>query len=238
MPFISARNVLLLAITWIEFAIAESSRSDESSGEALVMFAFFGIATGALVTYALDRLKLNLPYTVVLLLVGFAVGILHTHAEEFRWGDYGKGLRSWQSIDPELIFYSFLPILIFGDAQSLNWHHVKASLSQSALLAGPGVLLVAFGTGMFMYFAMPLGWTWHLCMLFGAVLSATDPVAVVALLNDAGAPTSLTILIIGESLLNDGTAIVLFKLYFNMMEGKAYPSGDVLLYFLRMILGS
>ena len=210
---------------------------DEARGETLVIFAFFGMALGAVVTFVLNRLQLNLPYTVVLLVLGLAVGEWFTHEQE-KWADYGEAIRLWQGIDPELIFYSFLPVLIFGDAQSLNWHHVKASVVQSLLLAGPGVLIGAFFTGIFMYFAMPLDWSWYLCMVFGAVLSATDPVAVVSLLHDAGAPSSLTILIIGESLLNDGTAIVLFKLYFSMMEGDTYSAGDVVVYFLQMVLGS
>ena len=91
---------------------------------------------------------------------------------------------------------------------------------------------------LFLYFAMPLHWTWYLCMLFGSILSATDPVAVVALLKDAGASPKLTILIIGESLLNDGTAMVLFTLYFELMKGHDFSGGEVMLFFLEECLGA
>lgn len=228
----SVASLVLIA----QFSAVEAGGNPEAKGETLVIFAFFGIALGAFVTFALNRLSINLPYTVVLLLLGVVAGEMVTQWD--GWGEYGNAMESWQQIHPELIFYTFLPVLIFGDSQSLNWHHVKSSLTQSLLLAGPGVLLGAFATGLFMYFALPLGWSWFLSMLFGAVLSATDPVAVVSLLNDAGASSSLTILIVGESLLNDGTAIVLFKLYFSMMEGKTFTAGEVIVYFIQMVLGS
>ncbi|CAE7647769.1 NHX8, partial [Symbiodinium microadriaticum] len=117
-------------------------------------------------------------------------------------------------------------------------YHVKGVFTQAMLLAGPGVLFGAFAMALFLYFVMPLGWSWYLCMLFGSILSATDPVAVVALLKDAGASPKLTILIIGESLMNDGTAMVLFTLYFNMMEGDKYDAGEVILFFIEECLGA
>jgi hypothetical protein len=76
------------------------------------------------------------------------------------------------------------------------------------LLAGPGVVIGAVLMGVFAKFLLPYNWSWNLAMVFGSILSATDPVAVVALLKSAGASPKLTILIVGESLLNDGTAMV------------------------------
>jgi NhaP-type Na+/H+ or K+/H+ antiporter len=114
---------------------------------------------------------------------------------------------------------------------------VKGVFVQALLLAGPGVGIGAVLTGCFVK-AMPLGWSWNFAMAFGSILSATDPVAVVALLKNAGASPKLTILIIGESLMNDGTAMVLFGLFFNMMKGEEYTGGDVVLYFLKMALGA
>jgi len=76
-------------------------------------------------------------------------------------------------------------------------------------LAIPGLLISTAAVGFLMYFflALPLG----VSLLFGALISATDPVAVIALFKELGAPKRLTILVEGESLLNDGTALVLFR---------------------------
>lgn len=103
-------------------------------------------------------------------------------------------------------------------------------------MAGPGVLLGAYSYALFVYFCMPFGWSWYLCMIIGSILSATDPVAVVALLKDAGASPQLTIMIIGESLMNDGTAMVLFTLYYDMMKGDELSPGEIILFFLEEVL--
>ena len=91
----------------------------------------------------------------------------------------------------------------------LNWYHVKGGIIQATILAGPGVLFGAVMMSVITKYLLPYNWNWNLAMTFGLILSATDPVAVVALLKSACASPKLTILIVGESLLNDGTAMVL-----------------------------
>ncbi|CAE7488587.1 NHX7, partial [Symbiodinium microadriaticum] len=87
-------------------------------------------------------------------------------------------------------------------------------------------------------YVFPFSWSWTFCMVFGAVTSATDPVAVVSILKDSGASPNLTMIIIGESLLNDGTAMVLFGLFFGMLKGTTYSGGEVAIYFFKMVIGS
>ena len=128
---------------------------------------------------------------------------------------------------------------MFFSSSSRCRHFVKAVFPQALLMAGPGVLIGAYLMGSFIYYCIPsMHWNWNLCMLFGSILSATDPVAVVALLKDAGASPKLTILIIGESLMNDGTAMVLFTLYLNIMKGDDYSFGEIILFFMEETLGA
>merc|ERR1719426_221463 len=102
---------------------------------------------------------------------------------------------------------------------------------QCLYLAGPGVLFGAFGTcGFLMVY---LGWRFELSLCAGAILCATDPVAVVALLKNLGASPVLTVQIQGESLLNDGTAIVLFLISYNMMSGQEYDALDIVTFLLE-----
>lgn len=68
-------------------------------------------------------------------------------------------------------------------------------------------------------------------------MSATDPVAVVSILKSAGASPKLTTLIIGESLMNDGTAMIFFSLFFGMVEGHNYSAGQIAAYMFQMTLG-
>ena len=87
---------------------------------------------------------------------------------------------------------------------------VRRLLPSSLLLAGPGVLLGAGITAVLVKYTFPHDWTWGQCLLFGAMFSATDPVAVVAVLREAGLSKRLRTLVDLEALLNDGTAYVLF----------------------------
>lgn len=208
----------------------------DPSHEQLLIFVFCGMTLGAIITHFLSRYKTGLPYTVVVFLVGGIISLIID--SDANLAHFENSLKSWKKIDPELLLYLFLPALLFGEAMSLKWYNVKAVFSQALLLAGPGVLFGAYTMALFLYLCMPLNWSWYMCMLFGSILSATDPVAVVALLKDAGADPKLTILIIGESLMNDGTAMVLFTLYFKMMEGHKYDGGDIILFFLKECVGA
>jgi NhaP-type Na+/H+ or K+/H+ antiporter len=78
---------------------------------------------------------------------------------------------------------------------------------------------------------------WSACVLFGAVISATDPVAVVGLLKQLGAPKSIGTLIEGESLLNDGTAVVIFFVAIEFVQGGSLTIGEIIAKFCRLSFG-
>ena len=147
-----------------------------------------------------------------------------------------SGAISWGgNLDGHLILYVFLPILIFEAGFALDVHTFKKSFLNAFYLAGPGIVTATVMTGLaFMGLIAAFGGSggvledWNVdsgafivlaSMLFGAVVSATDPVAVVALLKELGASKKLGTLIEGESLLNDGTAIVAFVLLIGVVTG-------------------
>merc|ERR550537_812212 len=116
----------------------------------------------------------------------------------------------------------------------MNVSLVRRCFWQCFTLACPGVLIGAGLTGCAAKFLLPYGWDWSISMVFGAILSATDPVAVVALFNSLGVPPRLTMLISGESLFNDGTAIVLFQLAMKVVMGASPSISDVITFFFWM----
>merc|ERR1719443_2717063 len=85
---------------------------------------------------------------------------------------------------------------------------------------------------------LPYGWDWPISLVFGSILSATDPVAVVALFNKLGVSPRLTMLISGESLLNDGTAMVVFSLMLKVTLGATIDVASVTSFFLNMTISS
>eukprot|EP01041_Mallomonas_annulata_P003036 gene3036-5952_t len=196
---------------------------------------FVGVLLGSVITFILSRLAPNIPYTVVVFLVGIVLAIGATFSDLDVLGD---SLYLWDSIEPEVLLFVFLPALLFGDAMTVNIHHVKRTFSSALLLAGPGSLAGTFLLGAFCKVCLPYNWSWKLCWTFGAILCATDPVAVVAVLKQAGASPRLTILVVQEALYNDGAALVLFNLFFDKLlyESKLnYDIPSAILYFIRVL---
>ncbi|CAI5938932.1 unnamed protein product [Closterium sp. NIES-64] len=185
--------------------------------EVALVFIGVSLALGALCRQVLSNTRI--PYTVALLLVGVGLGALGAN------------------IDPELVLYVFLPALLFESAFSFEFHQVKRCLVQMFLLAVPGVAISTGFLGVISRYVLPYGWNWSTAMLLGGLLSATDPVAVVALLRDLGASKKLSTIIDGEALMNDGTAIVVFQLFLRLTLGYSYGIGDVIGFLFKVTLG-
>ncbi len=147
----------------------------------------------SLVAVAVRRWRL--PYTVALVGAGLAVSL-------------------WQpvqiSVVPELILTLFVPPLVFEAAFHLDLQEVRRNLPVLLLLAVPGVVLTTLVVGGLLAVATPLGLP--LAFVFGSLVAATDPVAVLAIFRRLGVPKRLSVLLEGESLFNDGTAIAVFGL--------------------------
>jgi CPA1 family monovalent cation:H+ antiporter len=137
--------------------------------------------------------RLRIPYTVALVVVGLL--ITFQNKIEFE-------------LTPELILALFVPPLLFEAAFHIEFRWLRENLLPILALAIPGVLLSTFLVGGLV--AWGVGIPLSSALVFGALISATDPVAVVALFRSLGAPKRLTTIVEGESLFNDGTAIVLF----------------------------
>ncbi|MCO5555571.1 hypothetical protein L7F22_009116 [Adiantum nelumboides] len=155
-------------------------------------------------------------------------GTLHT---------LGQSIQLWSNISPSLILFVFLPALLFESSFAMEIHQIKRCLVQMVLLAGPGVVISTFCTGTLIHYIFPYHWSWSISFLLGGLLSATDPVAVVALLKELGASKKLKTLIEGESLINDGTAIVIFRLFLELVLGESFNAGTVVVYLSRVALG-
>lgn len=184
---------------------------------APLVFVIVSLVAGAILKYGLKRTVL--PYTVGLFAFGLIIGLLD------RAGVYADGSVFKASIDfagninPDLILYLFLPILIFDAAYELDAHIFRKTLFNATLLSAPGMVVAMFLTGLLMMgvslFAPAYAqWNWTHALMFGALISATDPVAVVALLKELGVSKRFSTLVDAESMLNDGTGIVLFMLFF------------------------
>jgi len=210
-------------------------------GYMALFFLFGGFALGCVLQVCQERYLMSIPYTALLFVVGFALAIIHhfrPHKHWSYWPSWYQSVEMWQHVDPHLVMYVFLPALIFAEAMKLNIKLGKRLLGQVLLLACPGVIIGTLLTAVFSKFVFPYNWSWATAFVFGSILAATDPVAVVALFNTLGVSPRLTMLISGESLLNDGTAIVLFKMTKTVWSGESLSPQGVIIFFLQMTVVS
>lgn len=158
-------------------------------------------------------LKFRVPYTVLLVIAGSLLVPLSKI-------DIFSFITSFQ-LTPELLFFVFLPVLIFESAYNIKVRNIRENKIAISLLAIVGLLVstvfigyVGFWGFQLMGLQIPLLVT----LLFGAIISATDPVAVLALFKEFGAPHRLTLIFEGESLFNDGTAFAIFLVLLDVIS--------------------
>ena len=160
---------------------------------ALVAFVALLVAM-PLVAYASRRLRL--PYTVALVLVGIVVSALP--------------LRGQLQVSPSVVVGLLVPGLVFEAAYRLDGDELRRTFGGIALLAVPGVLVSAAVVALVLH--LTTGLPGNEAFLVGAMVSATDPVAVVATMRRLRAPRRLVTLVDAESLFNDGTGILVFTI--------------------------
>ncbi len=209
--------------------------SHDESASLVVFFLAFSLIAGCFLNTLCYYLKLPVPYTVLMLLMGMALGATDLSQDRNDW--FAKSMNMYANIDPHLLLTIFLPALIFESAFSTSYHIVRREIGQAMLLAGPGVLISMCLTAVVAKYTFTYKWDWYASMLFGSILSATDPVAVVALLRELGASKRLATLIEGESLFNDGTAYVLFLIWKDFLSGKELTAGQIVISIFQLALG-
>lgn len=203
----------------------------------LAMFSLLAIASALF--FAAKRIKL--PYTVLLVLTG----ILLVPVVSLPGLEPIFGFLDDLKLSPELLFYIFLPILIFESAFNMKIRQMVESAWSITLLSIVGLLVSTIIIAAGLYFILPLVGLeipFIVALLFGSIISATDPVAVLALFKDYGAPKRLSLIFEGESLFNDGTAVALFLVVLavaqNGFDGASTVFDGVLMFAGMVIIGA
>jgi NhaP-type Na+/H+ or K+/H+ antiporter len=199
-------------------------------GRQMLCMIFLSLLGGQLLLHITN--KIGVPYTPFVFIVGIIIGVSGTTTDE-------KLNELFFQIDPDFLLLIFLPALIYESAASVDYHTFKRQSGKIVLMAFPMLLASTYLTAVVMYWILGYKETmpWSACVLFGAVISATDPVAVVGLLKQLGAPKSIATLIEGESLLNDGTAVVIFFVALDFVKGEEMTIGQIIGRFCRLSLG-
>ncbi|MEN8108893.1 MAG: cation:proton antiporter [Pseudomonadota bacterium] len=191
-----------------------------------------GLLLLAIVVQPLSQ-RLHLPFTAVLVVTGFMASELLVRSGI----DTGIRAENFHS----LVFYVFLPVLIFESAYNTDVRLLLRNLLPILFLAIPLMLLSILITAALVYLGIghPEGFPWIAALLTGALLAATDPIAVVAIFRRLGVPERLALLLEGESLFNDATAIVMFSVFIAVATQTAGPMtiADGTVFFLKVFFG-
>jgi monovalent cation:H+ antiporter, CPA1 family len=173
----------------------------ELPSEILIVIAISFLILVANIILFLAK-KTQLPFAVMLLLTG---AIFYTFKEKLPFLELLE-----ISNKPEILFFIFLPPLLFESAFNIDFRRLKKDLGLITALAVLGILLSSFVVGILSsYFLnIPIA----VALLFGAIISSTDPIAVISIFKELGVPKRLIQLVDGESMLNDGTSLILSKL--------------------------
>ncbi len=179
----------------------------------LLLLIVLGAAATAL--RFLSRATAAVPYPVLLAVGGILIGLV-------------PGLRLPQ-VGPDLILLAFVPGLVFEASLNLDLEELRRRVVPVGLLATVGVFLTVALVGLLTHFL--LGLDWSSGFLLGSIVAATDPIAVVTLLRQVGAPRGLETILDGESLFNDGTGVAVFAAVLGTILTGHPSAGDAVLRF-------
>lgn len=205
----------------------------ESYFYSVVLAVSFLLFVASVTTVFIKRLRV--PYTVVLVALGIVLSVFSTY-EAFAF------LNVFE-LSPDLVFYLFLPMLIFEGAYNIRYLDLRSSIKTISLLSVVSLGISTFFIGFVSFYLLPyVGMEVPLLtlLLFGALISATDPIAALAIFKEIGVPKRLRMLLEGESLLNDGTALALFQVIVGVMAAGALTGKvalDGFIHFWVLLLG-
>ncbi len=180
----------------------------DSSLTTLIIFVIFGFVILNALSYYSERLML-LPNVIWVLCLGMLYGAFK-HFELLHLPEI--------NLDPNIILFALVPVLIFAATKNMCLHHFRRVLKESTILATIGIVISMVCVALVLHWGFQVPWLESL--LFGVIVSATDPIAVTAILHEAkNISTEKKMLIEGESILNDGFVVAVFATLSVMIFG-------------------
>jgi len=199
------------------------------------------ITLTALFSYANHR-WVKLPTTIGVMVIALVMSLGLIVLDLLDLGILGHTTEILEKLEfDEALMQVMLSFLLFAGALHINLEDLARQKWIIGILASVGVLLSTFLVGTIMHFVfqaigVPISYTY--CLLFGSLIAPTDPIAVLGILKTAGAPKSLETKVAGESLFNDGVAVVVFAVMFEIAVGGEDPSfGHIAVLFAEEALG-
>ena len=200
------------------------------------------VSAAALLSYVNHR-YVRLPSTIGLMIISLGLSLILVVLGALGWTTLDSHVRVWvRSIDfSQALLQGMLSFLLFAGALHINLDDLARHRWIIGSLATIGVVVSTFIVGAMAWLLLPvfgIELSFIYCLLFGALIAPTDPIAVLGVLKTSGVPKSLETKIAGESLFNDGVAVVVFSVILGILAGEAEISaGSIALLFLEEAVG-
>ncbi len=181
--------------------------------------------------------RLRLPYSVLLAIVGILLGlVIHVHSwAPLVLSDFLDSLVNFE-VSSEAFLFVFLPVLLFETALAMNVRRLLDDIGPILMIAIVAVVVCTVAVGFFL--GAVSGYGLVVCLMLGAIVATTDPVAVVGIFREVGAPKRLATLVEGESLFNDAASIALYTVLLTMLyQGGELSVEQVFSSFMYSFLG-
>lgn len=166
--------------------------------------------------------KIRLPYPVLLVIVGTIVGFI-------------PGIHKIE-LDPEIIFLIFLPPMLYDGAFNISFEGFRTHINTIGTLSMALVFFTTVGIALLAHYLIP-GMTWPLSFTLGAILSATDAVAAMGITKGLGLSHNVTTILEGESLINDASGLIAYRLAVAAVSGASFVFWKAGLQFLLLLIG-
>lgn len=204
---------------WPEFRNLSGS---VDKGNDIVLIFFFSLGFGQVLKHICNTLKI--PYAPLLWITGLVLGAIYEHI-----GDLGDGTYWMTHISAETYLIVFLPPLIFPSGMATDWHVLKNEILQILSLSIPVMIAMSFLAAVTMRYILWYhgDFTFESALLFGAIVHATNPYPIAAELTEAGASRTLSSLLGGESMFNNGTVYVFFYIIIDKISGHTESGGEI-----------
>ncbi|MCP4705363.1 MAG: sodium:proton antiporter, partial [candidate division Zixibacteria bacterium] len=204
-------------------------------------FAAIFISIAAVASYINYR-YIKLPSTIGLMIIGLVMSLVLICLSTLGIDIEGPTLEFLNKMDfGDTLMKGMLSFLLFAGALKINLNDLAEQKFIIGILATAGIVITAFIVGTVLYYILPLfdlSISYIYCLIFGALISPTDPVAVLGIMKTVKVPKSLETKIAGESLFNDGIGVVVFIVLVGIASGEGgATAGSVISLFLIEVVG-
>ncbi|KAI4834608.1 sodium/hydrogen exchanger [Plasmodium brasilianum] len=206
--------------------------------EGIIFFCFIFISA-TMLQFILSKIhQLNIPVSVIWFLYGMCTYLIAKNLNVVEENTLHKSIINARNIDSSVLYFILLPILLYEATQDINYYAFKNFLYGGIGLAVVGVALQVGILGILFYYSFmyrqeqsPLSSSF----LLASILSSTDPVAVLSILNVVEAPSKISSMFHVESLINDGSSVLLFQFFFYLTIGYKANASQYVILFVKLL---